>query len=146
MTQVIAAAGAGISLLAGLTYYLRKKIDRRREERNDLSLQKNLRKLISQDQYEYYLIDVRSENEFRKGHIPTAVNVPYGQLNSYLPSDNLFSNMVVYGRSPLQASRAASILEDAGYFNVTNFGPFFRWRGEVARAEAKSREPEAKSS
>ena len=139
MTQVIAAAGAGIGLVAGMTYYLKKRIGKIRENRHDLSLNENLKELINQDQYEYYLVDVRSENEYRKGHIPTAVNVPYGHLSSYLPSDNLFSNMVVYGRSPLQSSRAASILEDSGYFNVTSFGPFFRWRGPVARTETKKK-------
>ena len=146
MTQVIAAAGAGISLLAGFTYYFRKKSNRRREEKNDLTLHRNLERLIDQDQYEYYLIDVRSENEYRKGHIPTAVNVPYGELGSFLPTDKLFCNIVVYGRSPLQSNRASAILEETGYFNVTSFGPFFRWRGKVARPESKSRESAVKSS
>ncbi len=146
MTQVIAAAGAGISLVAGFTYYFRKKINRRREEKNDLTLHSNLEKLIVQDQYEYFLIDVRSENEYSKGHIPTAVNVPYGQLGSYLPTDKLFCNMIVYGRSPLQSARAAAILEDSGYFNVTSFGPFFRWRGQVERSEERKKQTVLKSS
>ncbi|OQY32387.1 MAG: hypothetical protein B6241_11190 [Spirochaetaceae bacterium 4572_59] len=146
MTQVLTAAGVGISFLVGITYYLRKRINKRREIRNDLSLNSNLMKLIEQDQYEYYLLDVRSENEYRKGHIPTAINVPYGRLSAYLPSENLFSNMVVYGRSPLQSSRASSILSDSGYFNVTNFGPFFKWRGAVNRLENKKQNARKKIS
>jgi len=118
---------------------------RRRERNKDLTLNSNLQQLISQDQYEYFLIDVRSDNEYRKGHIPTSVHVPYGRLGSYLPSDNLFSNIIVYGRSHLQSSRAASILEDSGYFNVTGFGPFFRWKGPVSRVSLKS-EQQKKSS
>lgn len=109
------------------------RIRKKREYKTNLRLNQTLQQLISQDQYEYYLVDVRSEGEFRKGHIPTAVNVPYGELNSYLPTDDLFANIVVYGRSPLQSSRAAGILSDAGYFNVTSFGPVFRWRGPVSR-------------
>jgi len=123
---------AGICLIALIAMLYR--IRRNREQNNSLSLNSNLLKLINQDQYEYFLIDVRSEAEFQKGHIPTAVNVPYGQLGSYLPSDNLFTNMIVYGRSPNQSSRAAAILSDAGYFNVTNFGPLFKWRGPVSRS------------
>jgi rhodanese-related sulfurtransferase len=146
MTQILAATGAGIGLLAGIAYYLKKHFRNHGKMKNDYTVNDNLKKLITQEQYEYYLIDVRSENEFRKGHIPTAVNVPYGQLNSYLPSDNLFSNMIVYGRSPLQSSRAASILENSGYFNVTSFGPFFRWRGEVDRSSGRKAEVQKKSS
>ncbi len=146
MTQVLTAAVAGVVLLAGITYFLRKRINIRRKKRNDLSLNENLQKLISQDQFEYYLIDVRSENEYRKGHIPTAVNVPYGSLNTYLPSDNLFSNMIVYGRSPLQSARAAAVLENSGYFNVTNFGPFFSWRGDVTRLESWKKDVRKKTS
>ncbi len=109
------------------------RIRRNRDKRNNLSLNSSLQVLISQDQYEYFLIDVRSKAEFQKGHIPTAINVPYGQLSSFLPTDNLFINMVVYGRSPLQSGRAAAILSDSGYFNVTSFGPVFKWRGPVSR-------------
>ncbi|MDC7234883.1 MAG: rhodanese-like domain-containing protein [Spirochaetales bacterium] len=109
------------------------RVRRNREQQKNLTLNSTLQKLINQDQYEYYLIDVRSEAEYRKGHIPTAINVPYGNLGSFLPTDKLFTNMVVYGRSPIQSSRAAAILSDAGYFNVTSFGPIFKWRGPVSR-------------
>ena len=120
-----------ILCMTGAVFYLR--IRKKREHKSNLRLNQTLQQLISQDQYEYYLVDVRSEGEFRKGHIPTAINVPYGELSSFLPTDDLFANIVVYGRSPLQSSRAANILSDAGYFNVTSFGPVFRWRAPVAR-------------
>lgn len=116
---------------------------RNREQQKNLSLNSTLQKLINQDQYEYFLIDVRSESEYRKGHIPTAINVPYGQLGSFLPTDKLFTNMIVYGRSPLQSSRAASILEEAGYFNVTSFGPIFKWRGPVSRGKGGEKKKES---
>lgn len=124
------------------------RMRRNRERQKNLSLNSTLQKLISQEQYEYYLIDVRSETEYRKGHIPTAINVPYGQLNSFLPTDKLFTNMVVYGRSPMQSNRAAAILSDAGYFNVTSFGPIFKWRGPVSRGKSgkKDRKSEESSS
>jgi rhodanese-related sulfurtransferase len=119
------------------------RIRRNREKQKNLSLNSTLQVLINQDQYEYFLIDVRSEAEYKKGHIPTAINVPYGHLGSFLPTDNLFTNMVVYGRSPLQSSRAAAILSDSGYFNVTSFGPVFKWRGPVTR-ESKDNKPSTK--
>ncbi len=125
---IIFTAIAVLAVFAGIY-----RMKRNREQQKNLSLNSTLQKLINQDQYEYYLIDVRSEAEFRKGHIPTAVNVPYGQLGSFLPTDKLFTNMVVYGRSPLQSNRAAAVLSEAGYFNVTSFGPIFKWRGPVSR-------------
>ncbi len=131
---ILLAAAAVVT--AAVSYRIR----RNKEANRSLSLNSTLQKLINQNQYEYYLIDVRSEAEYRKGHIPTAINVPYGQLGSFLPTDNLFINMVVYGRSPLQSARAASLLSDAGYFNVTSFGPIFKWRGPVSRGSVSASE------
>jgi len=136
----IIIAGICFVILIAMLYRIR----RNREQNNSLSLNSNLLQLINQDQYEYYLIDVRSEAEYLKGHIPTAINVPYGQLSSFLPTDNLFTNMIVYGRSPNQSFRAATILSDTGYFNVTNFGPLFKWRGPVSRGD-KEKESRQKS-
>lgn len=116
------------------------RVRRNRDAKKNMSLNSTLQQLINQDQYEYFLIDVRSEAEYKKGHIPTALNVPYGKLGSYLPTDNLFTNIVVYGRSPLQSSRAANIMSDAGYFNVTSFGPVFKWRGPVSRKDKENDE------
>ena len=114
-------------------HYLLPRFRKNRGQQRDLSQSRNLQQLIEQDQYEYYLIDVRSEGEFKKGHIPTAINVPFGRLSSFLPTDILFTSMIVYGRSPGQSARAAEILSDAGYFNVTSFGPFFKWRGPLSQ-------------
>lgn len=122
------------------------RLRRNREQQKNLSLNSTLQKLINQEQYEYYLIDVRSEAEYLKGHIPTAINIPYGQLNSFLPTDKLFTNMVVYGRSPLQSSRAAAIMSDAGYFNVTSFGPIFKWRGPVSRGKSSKKDKKTEES
>jgi rhodanese-related sulfurtransferase len=133
-----------ITVLVILTLVYRMR--RNREQQKNMSLNSTLQKLISQEQYEYYLIDVRSEAEYWKGHIPTAINVPYGQLNSFLPTDKLFTNMVVYGRSPLQSSRAAAILSDAGYFNVASFGPIFKWRGPVSRGKSGKKEKKSEES
>ncbi len=126
-------------LVLGLLLHRRRRLGTRRK---NLGLNRSLQDLIGQDQFEYYLVDVRSEGEFRKGHIPTAVNVPFGKLNTFLPTDNLFINIVVYGRSLRQSAKAAAILGDSGYFNVTSFGPMFKWRGPVSRGAGEEKTSE----
>jgi len=45
------------------------------------------------------LVDVRSREEFKKGHIPDAINIPYPELESFKFPKN--KEVVVYCRGPL---------------------------------------------
>ena len=74
------------------------------------------------------LVDVRTPNEFNNGHIPGAVNIPVQELESRmgeLQSKN--QPIVLYCRSGVRSSRAASMLKSAGYTEVHDLGPMSRW-------------------
>ncbi len=94
-----------------------------------------LARLISQQNFEFLLIDTRSEEDFMFSHIPAAVNIPYEKLITSLPVENMFLTIIVYGANKKIPRSAAEFLCESGYFNVTSFGPISRWKGELIRNE-----------
>ena len=80
--------------------------------------------MLSQTHYEYILLDLRSQNEYEKGHCPGARNIAFEKLSTYMPTENMFEKIFVYGRNASQARRACGILGSAGYFNVKSFGSY----------------------
>lgn len=77
------------------------------------------------------ILDVRQPEEFRVGHVPGAINVPQEHLAGRL--DELEATpdtpVVVYCERGGRASKAASLLLDAGYRDVLHLeGDMSGWR------------------
>ena len=76
------------------------------------------------------VIDVRSPQEFRGGHLPKVINIPLDDLTERLPRQVKDKNTVLLlhclsgGRSGI----AAQQLKRMGYANVFNLGSFGRAR------------------
>lgn len=69
------------------------------------------------------ILDVRSKNEFKSGHIRGAINIPVTELSerlSQLPDKR--KPVVTCCASGVRSSSAAAILKSAGYVNVFNGG------------------------
>ncbi len=91
------------------------------EEKLSLSAAE-LKELIDEKNEDYLLIDVRTRKEYNTGHIPTAINIPYTQIEkrtNEIPKDRL---IVVYCKVGGRSSVAESKLKELGYKNVLNFG------------------------
>jgi len=81
------------------------------------------------------LVDVRTESEFKGGHIPGAINVPLDRLGEIIvsagPRD---SDIVVYCHSGMRSGNAQKKLAGMGYSRVRNLrGGIAGWRGKVVR-------------
>jgi rhodanese-related sulfurtransferase len=74
------------------------------------------------------LLDVRSPEEYARGHLPDALNIPVQELDRRLaevgPADR---ELVVYCRSGHRSSRATEILRQHGFSKVHNLGPMTAW-------------------
>ena len=74
------------------------------------------------------LIDVRSPEEFGRGHLPGAVNIPVQEIDRRLgevgPTEG---DVVVYCRSGHRSGRAAQLLREHGFTKVHNLGPMTAW-------------------
>lgn len=74
------------------------------------------------------VIDVRSPEEFRGGHVPDAINLPLGELRDSLPRRVKDKNQVLLlhclsgGRSGIAKGQARGL----GYPNAFNLGSYAR--------------------
>ncbi len=73
------------------------------------------------------LVDVRNPDEFARGHLDGAVNVPLDHVVQGLDGRE-DECLIVYCKSGLRSQRAAQILKRKGYRRVVNLGAMARWR------------------
>jgi rhodanese-related sulfurtransferase len=77
------------------------------------------------------ILDVRSTDEFAKGHIPGAVNVPFNKLADELAGLKLPTSdeIVVHCEHGGRAAKAEAVLREAGYTNARDLtGHMDEWR------------------
>ena len=82
------------------------------------------------------LIDVRTPEEYREGHIPGARNVPVdriGEIQNVVPDRD--AKLFVYCLSGSRSAYACASLVRMGYTNVTNIGGIARWSGKIEKAQ-----------
>ena len=78
------------------------------------------------------LLDVRSPQEYREGHIPGSQNVPLQQLDNIEEvTENKDTVLYVYCRSGARSRQAVSLLKHMGYTNVHNIGGTAAYSGKV---------------
>lgn len=88
---------------------------------------------LMQTEKDYIILDVRTEEEFRSGHIPNAVCIPNetignGEIGALKDKNQL---ILVYCRSGRRSKEAAQKLANLGYTNVKEFGGIIDWTGET---------------
>ena len=78
------------------------------------------------------LLDVRTHQEYREGHIPGSQNVPLQQLDKVEEvTENKDTVLYVYCRSGARSRQAVSLLNHMGYTNVHNIGGIAAYSGKV---------------
>lgn len=104
---------AGIALIVGAFIFKRRKTV------------EQARKLVAEGAE---LVDVRTPEEFRGGHLPGAVNIPVQELAvRWQEVGPTTRAVVVYCRSGARSTVAAQLLKQAGYAQVVNIGPMSAW-------------------
>ena len=80
------------------------------------------------------LLDVRTPQEYREGHIPGSKNVPLQQLDKIRSvADDQNIPLFVYCHSGGRSRQATSMLQHMGYTNVQNIGGIAAYQGKVER-------------
>ena len=81
------------------------------------------------------VIDVRSPDEYRDGHIEGAVSIPLVSIpataSKRLPDKN--APIYAYCLSGARSAQAVRELERQGYTKVVNMGGIGRWSGPLVR-------------
>ena len=84
---------------------------------------------------EHIILDTREQDEFDEGHIPTAILIPYTEIENkaeeMLPDKDKL--ILVYCRSGRRSKIAAEALSKLGYTKVKEFGGIIDWPYEVEK-------------
>ncbi|MDR6865763.1 rhodanese-related sulfurtransferase/DNA-binding transcriptional ArsR family regulator [Microbacterium resistens] len=82
------------------------------------------------------VVDVRTEDEFRRGHIDGAVSIPLPELADRMTELSSHSPVVAYCEGPycLASPRAAEQLAAAGYASMNIRGGYTAWKRHNAEA------------
>ncbi len=78
------------------------------------------------------LLDVRTTNEYRQGHIPGSINIPLDQISRVpgtVPQKD--TPLFVHCLSGARSGQAVRQLEQMGYTSVKNIGGISSYKGKV---------------
>ena len=86
------------------------------------------------DSQEVIILDVREQDEYDSGHIPSAVLLPVGSIDEdsaaeVIPEKD--STVLVYCRRGNRSKTASSALAELGYTNIYEFGGINTWPYET---------------
>ena len=80
------------------------------------------------------LLDVRTPEEYRSGHIPGSKNIPLQTIDRVgSVAENRDTALYVYCQSGARSRQAAGMLKQMGYTNVNNIGGIAAYTGKVER-------------
>ena len=76
--------------------------------------------LLDADTTKFVIVDVRTPEEFQKGHVPNAINVPLSDIidNPAILTSSKEKPIVLYCRSGYRAGKAAEALHNDGHKNL----------------------------
>lgn len=78
------------------------------------------------------LIDVREPQEFKKGHILGARNIPLTQMKQRLIELRKDKPVYLYCQSGSRSARASQLLHKKGYGDINQLkGGFKKWNGKI---------------
>lgn len=80
------------------------------------------------------LLDVRTAEEYRDGHIEESTNVPLDRISSVESTvKDKNTPLYVYCYSGSRSGQAVSLLKQMGYTNAKNIGGIGSYRGKVVK-------------
>ena len=90
---------------------------------------------MMQEETDFVLLDVRTQEEYASGHIPGAICIPTETIGSEeipeLPDKDQL--ILVYCRSGNRSKQASQKLAEQDYTNVVEFGGINGWTGNLEK-------------
>ena len=90
---------------------------------------------IMDENKDYVIIDVRTPDEYKEGHIPNAINIPNETINETVYNKLKDKNqlILIYCRSGSRSRQAAYKMQKLGYTNLVDFGGIINWKGKIEK-------------
>lgn len=79
---------------------------------------------------QHLLVDVRTAEEFKAGHIPGAINLALQDLPQQMATLPKDQPIVVYCRSGARSNSAVAMLASAGFEQIYDLGGIQRWQSQ----------------
>lgn len=88
---------------------------------------------MMQEESDYIILDVRTQEEYAEGHIPGAICVPNETIIADQPEvlPDYDQMIFVYCRTGRRSKEASQKLASMGYTNIYEFGGITTWTGEI---------------
>lgn len=85
--------------------------------------------IMQETEDDYVVLDVRSDNEYYKGHIEGAIPIPVEELCERIEEEIPYEDMLilVYSNEGMSSAIADELLAEMGYTNVKDFGGIIDW-------------------
>ena len=120
-------------VLAGVIFMFNKG---KNDEENEVMIRyvsmNEITEIMEQNE-DYIILDVRTEEEYAVGHIPNAICIPNETIDKSviekLPNKDQL--ILIYCRSGNRSKQAAEKLEKLGYTNLIEFGGIMDWNGKI---------------
>jgi len=77
------------------------------------------------------IIDVRSRDEFRGGHVPGSMNIPLQNMESHLSEIRKDRPVITCCASGMRSASAKRMLQNAGFTEVHNGGGWQSLKGRL---------------
>ena len=90
---------------------------------------------IMNENKDYVIVDVRTPDEYKEGHIPNAINIPNETINEAVYNKLKDKNqlILIYCRSGSRSRQAAYKMQKLGYTNLVDFGGIINWKGKIEK-------------
>ena len=90
---------------------------------------------IMDENKNYVIVDVRTPDEYKEGHIPNAINIPNETINEAVYNKLKDKNqlILIYCRSGSRSRQAAYKMQKLGYTNLVDFGGIMNWKGKIEK-------------
>lgn len=102
---------------------------------NDFSLSPDRAISMMRADKSYKLLDVRTVNEYKQGHIENAINIPNESIGHEISAQlkDKEQNIFVYCLSGHRSMQACKKLSDMGYTHVYSIGGIGSWPGKIVK-------------
>lgn len=102
---------------------------------------------MMEEESNYIILDVRTEEEYNDKHIANAINIPNEAIGKEeIPElQDKEQLILVYCRSGNRSKQASQKLADLGYTNIVEFGGINDWTGETVTGNSSQTELSADS-
>ena len=101
----------------------------------EIESSEGLKKVIESKDPRFVIVDVRPENAYQHGHIPTAINIPHGFISDIknLPPKDKYLILYCYGG--ITSPAAGERLQADGYKYIFVWGGITDWPYELETAK-----------